>query len=134
MRRVLSSLAVTALFVLAASAIGLAQEQTAMFKVGFPFVVEGKTMPAGDYEIRVSEDRTILTLLGEPKGKGVFFGAITRLAAQGTAEGDTRVIFDKVGDTCYLSEVWLPGEDGFLIYAAKEKHSHQAITGQKKAE
>ncbi len=68
-----------------------------------------------------------------PKGTGMFLTTITRLAAPEVSLVDAHLVFDKVGDTYYLSEVWMPGEDGFLLYAAKGKHTHTLIKFHKKA-
>jgi hypothetical protein len=32
-----------------------------------------------------------------------------------------------------LAEVWLPGEDGFLVHTTKGAHQNQIIKGQKAA-
>ena len=131
-RRFLVLLAITAFVVVAYPAVSQAQD-TAVVTVGFPFVAEGQTMPAGPYELQLNSDQTAFTLTASPKETGVFLTIITRLAAPEPPSGDTRVVFDKVGNTYYLSEVWLPGEDGFLVYAAKGKHTHQIVRGHKKA-
>jgi hypothetical protein len=130
-RRVLVMLAATALLFVAFPAVSYAQD-TALVTVGFPFIAEGKTMPAGQYELQLNTDHTAFTLTASPKETGVFLTTITRLAAAEPSVGDTHIVFDKVGNTYYLSEVWLPGEDGYLVYAAKEKHTHQTVKGQKK--
>jgi hypothetical protein len=41
------------------------------------------------------------------------------------------LVFDKVGDRHYLSEVWMPGLDGFLLQARAEQHSHRLVKGKK---
>ncbi|HEX7485084.1 MAG TPA: hypothetical protein VF332_02955 [Vicinamibacterales bacterium] len=87
----------------------------------------------GQYELQLNTDGTAFTLTAVPKETGVFVMAITRLAAADPPASDTHVTFDKVGSTYYLSEVWLPGEDGYLVYAAKVKHTHQTVKGTKKA-
>ena len=130
-RRFFVLLAVTALALVVHPAVGLAQD-TALVTVGFPFVAEGKTMAAGPYELQLNIDRTAFTLTAAPKGTGVFLTTITRLASAEPPATDTHIVFDRVGNTYYLSEVWLPGEDGYLVYAAKGKHTHQVIKGQKK--
>ena len=132
-RRILVLLAVAAFMCVVHPAVSQAQD-TALVTIGFPFVAEGKTMPAGPYELLLNSGHTAFTLTASPKGTGVFLTTITRLAAPEPAAGDTRVVFDKVGDTYYLSEVWLPGEDGYLVYAAKGKHTHQTVKGHKKTE
>jgi hypothetical protein len=117
-RRVLVMLAATALLFVALPAASYAQE-TADVTISFPFVAEGKTMPPGHYELQLNTEATAFTLTAVPKETGVFVMAITRLAAADPPATDTHLTFDKVGSTYYLSEVWLPGEDGYLVYAAK---------------
>jgi hypothetical protein len=36
-------------------------------------------------------------------------------------------VLDVVGDTDSLSEIWIPGDDGYLMPATKEKHGHKVI-------
>jgi len=131
-RRFLVLLAVTALMFVAHPAVSQTQD-SALATIGFSFVADGKTMPAGQYELKLNSDRSAFTLSASPKGSGVFITTITRLASPEAAAGDAHIVFDKVGETCYMSEVWLPGEDGYLVYAAKGKHTHQIVKGQKKA-
>lgn len=131
-RRFLVLLAVAAFMFVVHPAVSQAQD-TALVTVGFPFVADGKTMPPGQYELQLNSDHTAFTLTATPKETGVFVVAITRLAAAEPPAVDTHVTFDKVGSTYYLSEVWLPGEDGYLVYAAQGKHTHQTVKGTKKA-
>ncbi len=130
--RVLVMLAAAALMFVIHPAVSYAQD-AAVVNIGFPFIAQGKTMPAGEYELQVNGDETAFTLTAEPKGKGEFVSVVTRLAAPEPPGNDTHITFDKVGTTYYLSEVWLPGADGYLVYAAKEKHTHTIVKGQKKA-
>ena len=130
-RRVFALMAVLALAFVACPAISYAQ-QTATADIGFKFIADGKTMPPGKYDLEVSNDSETFKLIPEGNGPDVFLLAITRLAAPEQPNNDTRLIFDKVGTTYYLSEVWLPGEDGYLFYAAKEKHTHQIVKAVKK--
>ncbi len=130
-RRVLVMLAATALLFVVYPAVSYAQD-SAVFTIGFNFMAEGKPMAPGQYELKLNSDHTAFTLTPMPKGSGVFLTTVTRLAVAEPPNGDTRVVFDKVGDAAYLSEIWLPGDDGFLVYAAKEKHTHQIVKGHKK--
>jgi hypothetical protein len=125
-------LAATVLMFVVHPAVSYGQD-AAMVTVGFKFIADGKPMAAGEYELRINADTETFTLTPMPKGAGVFLNTVTRLAAAEPPGGDTRVVFDKVGDTCYLSEVWLAGEDGYLVYAAKGKHTHVSVKGHKKA-
>jgi hypothetical protein len=58
------------------------------------------------------------------KPSGGFLLVLTRLAAPHAKLPEGRLVFDKVGDTYTLSEMWLPDKDGFLLHATKEKHTH----------
>ena len=58
---------------------------------------------------------------------------ITRLAAPATPMAEPKVIFDQRGDKYWVSEVWFPDRDGFLLYGTKGAHTHKAVKGEKKA-
>jgi hypothetical protein len=118
--------------VLPAASYAQNAENTVTADIGFKFIAAGKTLPPGNYDLVVSRDRDTIRLMPETKGPDVFLLPITRLASPEVPNTDTRLVFDKVGNTSYLSEVWLPGEDGYLFYAAKEKHTHQIIKATRK--
>lgn len=130
-RRVFGLLTAMVFAFLVTPALSYAQE-TATADIGFKFVADGKTMPPGKYDLEISNDMQTFRLIPEGAGPSLFLMAITRLAAPEQPRNDTRFVFDKVGNTDYLSEVWLPGEDGYLFYAAKEKHTHDIVKGMKK--
>jgi hypothetical protein len=44
-----------------------------------------------------------------------------------TTPEDAHIVFDVVGDKHMLSEIWIPGEDGYLLLATKGKHGHKVI-------
>lgn len=96
----------------------------------FAFEVGGKVMPAGKYDI---EQMTRELLIFRPaKGPAVEAKVITRLAQPATPLVEPKVVFDKVGDKYLVSEVWLPGRDGFLLVGTKEKHTHHAVKASPK--
>jgi hypothetical protein len=122
--------ALVAVAALAAAPSVFAQEPVKA-NIPFPFQVEGKTMPAGAYTFtpEVATD-TVKVRGGSPPADAVAL-IITRVAAQfhpatGTPE-HSHIVFDKVGNVHFLSEVWEPGMDGFLVYATKGKHEHVVI-------
>jgi hypothetical protein len=90
--------------------------------VPFPFHVGAKTLPAGEYEFRVDYETSMVTVASSSKGGSAMVSFFTRLAAtpHPTAT-DLHVVFDKVGTTYTLSELWQPGADGVLVHA---KHEH----------
>ena len=95
-------------------------------EVPFKFIVGGKTHDAGKYEMRVMDGERAIEFKG-PSKDGGFAEVMTRLAGTETHGIEGRLVFDKVGDNYYLSEMWLPDQEGFLVYAAKEKHTHHII-------
>ena len=95
--------------------------------IPFSFIVKDKEMPAGRYEIR-TEGESNLAIRGD-KGAQVFVPVIERLADTGGKE--PKVVFDKMEDgKTYLSEVHVPGQDGFLVGIAGGKEKHVTVKGK----
>jgi hypothetical protein len=99
--------------------------------VPFAFVVDGHaTMPAGRYEIKADNpDEAPVTIRNLDTRQEHAMMPLTRVAQVGTPEG--LVVFDKTADgTCYLSEVHIPGIDGFIFQGATARHTHVKVTGK----
>jgi hypothetical protein len=95
--------------------------------IPFSFIVKDKEMPAGRYEIR-EQGEASLALRSDKSGQ-VLVPVIERLADTGGKE--PKVIFDKMSDgKSYLSEVHIPGGDGFLVGIAKGKETHVTVSGK----
>jgi hypothetical protein len=94
----------------------------------FAFIVDGKEMPAGSYIVQVNGDRVVIK---DPKGgAGTEVAVVTRLADRGLEK--PKLFFDKTEDgKYYLSELSLPGVDGFAFKGAPGRHSHEAVTPSK---
>lgn len=103
--------------------------------VPFAFTFAGKVLQPGRYEVIVANPEQTQVELVSPAEKGVMGLVMTRLAASEARVADARLVFDEVGTTKYLSEMWLPGRgrDGYLLYAAKEPHTHKTVTLQHRA-
>ena len=109
------------------------------FKIAFRFEAGGKKFQPGEYRIGQTGEGQ-LTLRQESTGKEVLIPFIQRLAQPKPAIEEPQLVFDMVGNfepsyteyvTDYLlAEVWLPGEDGFLVHTLKGAHQHQIIKGQ----
>jgi hypothetical protein len=99
--------------------------------VPFSFIVKDKELPAGRYEIRVEgNDEGRLAIRNSQGGGTVMALVIERLADTGATE--PRVVFDKMADgKSYLSEVHIPGIDGYLVGIAKGRETHVTVTGKK---
>jgi hypothetical protein len=95
--------------------------------IPFQFTAHGKVFPAGQYNFTPDTAQKTFTIRG-PGNVGGLAPFITRLAAGiHTTPADAHVVFDQIGDTYFLSEIWIPGEDGFLLNVTKEKHEHRIV-------
>jgi hypothetical protein len=95
--------------------------------IPFPFTVSGKVLPAGNYSFVVNNDSRTIAVAGTGQSSAVEL-VLNRLAAGiHTTSGDAHVVFDKEGNNYFLSEIWIPGLDGFELRTAKEDHQHQII-------
>ena len=124
------ALLVVSIASLLAATFGFAQLQSIRANVPFQFVVETKAMPAGQYNfVRAENDEAIQVTAVGGKAQSVTALIVTRLGTEiHTTPQDAHIVFDKVGDTYFLSELWIPGLDGFLLHATKGKHEHKTVT------
>ena len=120
-----------AITLMAGTAPARAQGLGAKATIAFPFEVNGKVLPAGTYSFETQSPELLLVRSTTDVRVEVPAMIITRLAARGTVT-EPDLVFDKVGTRYYLSEVWLQGEDGYLVFAAKGGHSHSSVKAAKK--
>jgi hypothetical protein len=121
---------VVALFGLVAT-VALAQEPgTITFEIPYAFVVNGREMPAGAYDLRVQRNSAAVLILSSLETKErTYVQSLTRLADMGGTEA--RIVFDKAGNTYFFSEVHVPGIDGFHMQGAPGEHDHTRLTGKR---
>ncbi|HEX9425380.1 MAG TPA: hypothetical protein VF899_19215 [Pyrinomonadaceae bacterium] len=78
--------------------------------VPFSFVVGKTTLPAGKYEIKGIDDATPGVLELRAKGrKTINFETEAAQMRDGEPATKTELVFDKVGDKYFLSQVWVAG-------------------------
>jgi hypothetical protein len=53
------------------------------------------------------------------------------LTRDSSSEQSVRAVFDRAGDTRFLSEVWLPSEDGLLLRVSSKEHVHEVLAPKK---
>ena len=112
----------------------------ATFKIPFKFEVEGKTFPQGNYWIAQKEEGKII-LRRETGGEEASIFIIEKLIQPDPPVEEPQLVFDMVANfepsypeyvTEYLlAEVWLTGEDGFLVLAGERAEYHKSIKGMK---
>ena len=126
-----SSLVVSAIVLFAfALCASLAYADALVAKVQFPFKAGGIEYPAGTYRIETIATMESLKILHEETTKSGIVPFLTRLSEREGEKG--MLVFDKVGDQCYLSEIYIPGIDGFEVKAAAGKHTHVKVIAGKK--
>jgi hypothetical protein len=111
-----------------------------VFEIPFKFQAGGKKFPAGSYWLAPKGEGQI-ALRKDPGGEEVLIPFKERLPQPSPSLQEPQLVFDVVGNfepsyteyvTDYLlAEVWLPGEEGFLVHTTKGAHQNQTIKGQK---
>ena len=100
--------------------------------IPFAFKVEGKTLAAGQYEFTPDTNLSTIRVVGTGKSAVAVAPVMTRMAAGiHTTANDAHIVFDKVGDVFTLSEIWMPGQDAFMLHMTKEKHEHRIVDAPK---
>ena len=78
--------------------------------VPFAFSVANTTLPAGKYEIKTLDDSNNVLELRSPNGRTSVLFETDSLQARGDrAASKTELVFDKIGDQYFLSQVWVAG-------------------------
>lgn len=107
----------TLLLMLLGSAVGVAQEVHKLTAdIPHPFIVSGRQFDAGRYQVELP-DRTHTTVIirsldGKSGAQALIMSGIA--APKGVAV-EPKLVFESVGDQYVLSQVWMPGHDGYLI-------------------
>jgi hypothetical protein len=95
--------------------------------IDFPFKVEGKVLPAGAYDFVRDDSAAAFRVTDGGKNSAIAL-IQTRLSSEiHTTPADAHIVFDKIGETCLLSEIWIPGQDGYVIMVTKGPHEHKVV-------
>ena len=95
--------------------------------IDFAFVAGKTTFPAGAYEFEASSNKITLRSK-DPKGPSAFLPVVTRLGRH-DKDTESELVFDKVGDKLMLSEIWIGGDDGYLVLNTPGDHPHAVVGG-----
>jgi hypothetical protein len=106
-----------------------AYAQAPSIRVGFSFFAAGKELSSGKYAIEVTPAGHVV-LRAE---KGGATADITPLKSLGRSDSiqEPKLVFDIVGAERFLSEVWLAGQDGYLVGSVSGPHEEQVLGGHK---
>ncbi len=122
--------AVLALAVVLVAGAAVAQStDTFAFVANKAFTAGKQVLPPGRYSVQFDGSNGFVL---KGSGKEVRVSVITRLARTLPANADARFVFDALdnGDQL-LSEIWLPGEDGYLVCTMEKAHHHVMLEGRK---
>lgn len=128
MSRVLRVAVAVALALAVTIGVAVAQAPPVRVTIGFPFLAGGKSMPAGTYQIDVKGWDGPIVLRGDAKNSEAILSVMTRLGRHDN-DRELELVFDKLGTLVHLSEVWIPGEDGYMLLGSKERHDHVVLGG-----
>ncbi len=84
--------------------------------VPFAFGVSNDTMPAGHYDISYNAARDLLTIRSVDANAGVMTPTVSSGIDSG---GRAQLMFYRYGDTYFLRQVWMPGNDGHKLLPSK---------------
>lgn len=101
----------------------VAQQATkAVAEVPFSFMGAGKTFPPGTYQFSLGKIPNQILIRNTKETESVMVQVVTRLSPKPGSE--PVIVFDKVDNDHYFSELYLPGRDGYAVLGAKGEHTH----------
>ena len=101
-------------------------QDTLSLNVPFAFQAAGALHPAGVYRLSVDTEPDVVALTSAA-GEQASIKVLGRMAGSLSSPGPAAVAFEKVGETYYLSEMWIPNLEGYQTYITKEKHSRHMV-------
>ncbi len=131
MKTLLKGALVTAVLVAGAQLASAQNIVRVVVDVPFAFTAGPESLPAGSYEIvQTSDTADVLEFRNTETGRAALAPFVTRLADRG--ETEALVVFDKDAKNSYLSEIHIPGEDGYMLRGAPERHTHVMVKATRK--
>ena len=133
-KRLVASFVVLGLVILSGSltVIAKAPSQEMYARISFPFMVGEKIFMPGDYQIslehNVRSSIKVTSWAGTSSVKVPVIGRIARPEHPDHVTGGS-LVFHRVAEMCFLSEVWMHGEDRFLVMRTTD---HQIIVTAKR--
>ena len=127
-RRTLVTIAAAALVMLAGSQPAQAQTRYD-FKVPFAFTANGKAFAAGEYALSVNQEESVVTLQSRAATGGEVVLPVETRVSEPRSLSEPEVVFDKLDGKYLISELLVPGSDGYLMLVTKAKHTHESLKG-----
>ncbi len=123
--RALVIAAAMALTGMASTRVAEAQDPLVV-NIPFDFVAGGKTLPRGEYSVKVSGTNPTLLLIDHQDASASLFIA-TNAVVSTEPPSESKLIFNRYGDRYFLSQVWTAGNSRGrqLMKSAREKEIAQ---------
>ncbi len=104
-----------------------AQAQGSPVKIGFNFLVAGKILSSGTYSIEPTSSGTVV--LKNKRGQvAAELKPIKSLGLNG-GEQEPKLVFILSDTMKVLSEIWLPGHEGYLVGTVTGSNERQIVGG-----
>jgi hypothetical protein len=122
LRAILMAAAIATTF-LASTRVASAQQQV-VATIPFAFAAGAANLPAGDYNVKVTEANGMLRLTNLDNPKISAFVPANPAVSSGIQD-QSKLIFNRYGDRYFLSQVWTAGNSTGkqLLKTAREKES-----------
>src|SRR5690348_2495101 len=82
-------------------------------KIPFGFHLNDTALPAGDYVVKDTGISGVLQIRDEQTGKSIVVMTKSRTTGKNDAP---RLVFHRIGDQYFLSQVWMLGSDGLNLH------------------
>jgi hypothetical protein len=87
-------------------------------------------LPAGSYQIQASANLSDpIHITSDTDKQSALIPVITRIST--SKEDQDSAAFDVIGNDHHLNEIYLQGEDGYLVKSTTEKHTHSRVQRKK---
>ena len=128
MFRVLSTLCASMVLLLAISQAQTTTDEI-VATVSNPFTVGTQTLPAGQYFFTANIATSIIQVRSADGKHAAMSMIYTRIARpESAAQAENKVVFDVRNNQYALSEVWVAGEDGFVLPGHMQtSHTHLSV-------
>ncbi|MGA2571180.1 MAG: cytochrome c [Terracidiphilus sp.] len=93
-------------------------------EISYPFTISSQQFQPGTYVVSIN-DRSLV--MESSTGEKASQTGISRLAGPNTFLQGGALVFDSTDGGHVLSEVWIPGEDGILMYSIPKGHTRSVV-------
>jgi hypothetical protein len=124
-RIIRTSLAIIALILVGAA---WAQAEPSNVQIKFKFIAGSKMLDAGNYAVDLAGDKVVLT--PEGGGAALELAPVKNLGRKKVSK--LELVFEEVGSTMYLSEVWVPEKDGVKVSNVDASERRQTVSPKAK--